>query len=86
MSIELYDFLVPDIPSLSLTGIFAAVGILCAIVLVVRGISKGGFSLSGGKPLFRAQSNEDRVRDFKSDLVIGIVLVIILLVVAECTS
>ncbi len=65
---------------------FAAVGILCAIVLVVRGISKDGFSLNGGRPLFRAQSNEERVRDFKSELVIGIVLVIILLIVTQCKS
>ncbi len=65
---------------------FAAVGILGAIVLVVTGISKDGFSLSGGKPLFRAQSDEERTRDFKTDFIIGIVLVIILLVVTQCTS
>lgn len=65
---------------------FAVVGILCAIVLRVRGISKDGFSLKGGRPLFRAQSNEERVRDFKSDLVIGVVLVIILLIVAQYKS
>ncbi len=64
----------------------STVVVLCSIVLVVKGISKDGFSLKGGRPLFRARSADEQARDFKADFVVGAVLVIILVVVTQCSS
>lgn len=64
----------------------AAVVVLCSIVLVVKGISKDGFSLKGGRPLFRARSADEHARDFKADFIIGAILVIILVVATQCSG
>jgi len=64
-------------------GLWAVV-VLCSIVLVVKGISKGGFSLKGGRPLFRARSDDEHIREYKTDFFIGVILVIILVAVTQC--
>lgn len=64
----------------------AAVVVLLSIVLVVKGISKDGFSLKGKRPLFRARSADENARDFKTDFIVGTVVVIVSVVVTQCTS
>ena len=63
-----------------------AVVVLCSIALVLIGIFKDGFSLKGGRPLFRARSDDERTQEYKDEFVIGAILVIILVAVTQCTG
>ena len=64
----------------------AGVVVLCSIILVVKGIFKDGFSLKGGRPLFRARSADEQARESKIDFVVGAAVVIILVVMTQCSS
>ena len=64
----------------------AAVVVLLSLVLVVKSISKDGFSLKGERPLFRARSADENAREFKNDFVVGTVVVVILVVVTQCSN